>query len=359
MAGAMSKQANQRKYPTRQHQQKPDRPGQELTKSAGDEVTFDLVNPVKSIPIMGDRWAQGKGSVITFAQDRLPDRQSSIPDQRRRRNVATAHAASKPARWRKMSRLSSPGDSLIRHLWSISPAHVDSTTTSSGACRLRRMPTSQKVMVSPSERQLVTDISSRPGRAWSRCQPAAIRSPTDVMNSDVVDGIATWLDGMALPLPGVEFENDEAAADSPVRVLMVSAERYNSFVRAPISGRCKHRVSLGRKWPKNHPVFLGDALLAGILILRCRGRSFSIREIRSSGRASTTSATETAGTICAPAQGICCVDRHFWPAEALAEGSGGTTEAGSSYFTAEERPTLAISVGTSLARSAGGRKSTF
>ena len=57
---------------------------------------------------------------------------------------------------------------------------------------------------------------------------------TDVMNSDVVDGIATWLDGMALPLPGVEFENDEAAADSPVRVLMVSAEQYNRSSRAPL-----------------------------------------------------------------------------------------------------------------------------
>ena len=131
------------KYPTRQHQQKPIVRVRELTKSAGDEVTFDLVNPVKSIPIMGDEWAQGKGSVLTFAQDRLRINQARFP-------ISAGGAMSQqrtPHQLRPLAQdvaLSSLGDSLIRHLWSISPAHVDSTTTSSGACRLRRMPTSQR-----------------------------------------------------------------------------------------------------------------------------------------------------------------------------------------------------------------------
>jgi hypothetical protein len=71
-----------------------------------------------------------------------------------------------------------------------------------------------------------------------------------VFNTDVVDGIATWLDGMTLPIPGVEFPGDEAAQDSPVRVLMVSAEQYNSFVRAPTSARCRPTRTLAANWPR-------------------------------------------------------------------------------------------------------------
>ena len=158
---------------------------------------------------------------------------------------------------------------------------------------------------------------------------------TDVMNSDVVDGIATWLDGMALPLPGVEFENDEAAADSPVRVLMVSAEQYNSFVQSTNfrtlqaqaisgangqepSGLPRRRAALGNSHPQDAEA---DPFLSGRYGQWC---------------ASTTSATETAGTIPALGSGY-AVDRAILlGGQALAEGFGRHNGSGSSYFTAEE-----------------------
>jgi hypothetical protein len=33
----------------------------DLTKMAGDEVTFDLINPMGGKPIMGSRMAEGRG----------------------------------------------------------------------------------------------------------------------------------------------------------------------------------------------------------------------------------------------------------------------------------------------------------
>ena len=43
----------------------------DLTKSAGDEITFDLINPMSGKPIMGERYAEGLGRAMAFSQDKL------------------------------------------------------------------------------------------------------------------------------------------------------------------------------------------------------------------------------------------------------------------------------------------------
>ena len=62
MAGKMSKQedasGNIRMASTNK---KPIVRVQELSRGAGDEVTFDLINPIKAVPIMGDAVAQTEG----------------------------------------------------------------------------------------------------------------------------------------------------------------------------------------------------------------------------------------------------------------------------------------------------------
>jgi hypothetical protein len=107
---------------------------------------------------------------------------------------------------------------------------------------------------------------------------------TDVFNTDVVDGIATWLDGMTLPLQGVEFENDEQAADDPLRVMLVSAEQYDSFVKSTNFRTLQSNAISRGQSAKNHPVFLGNALLwRNILILKQPGLSASMPATRSTG----------------------------------------------------------------------------
>ncbi|RYG96614.1 MAG: DUF4043 family protein, partial [Alphaproteobacteria bacterium] len=51
----------------------------DLTKAAGDEVTFDLVNVVGGKPIMGERMAEGRGDKLSFSQDKLRINQTRKP----------------------------------------------------------------------------------------------------------------------------------------------------------------------------------------------------------------------------------------------------------------------------------------
>ena len=147
----------------------------------------------------------------------------------------------------------------------------------------------------------------------------------------------------ALPLPGVEFENDEAAADSPVRVLMVSAEQYNSFVQST-NFRTLQAQAISRRNGQNHPVFLGDALL-----WQNSHPQDAEADPFLSGRygpvvPSTTSATETAGTIPALGSGYAVNRAILLGSQALAEGFGRHNGSEVHISPQKKRPTLAISV---------------
>ena len=51
----------------------------DLAKGAGDEITFDLINPLGGKPIMGGDYAEGRGRALSFSQDKLRINQSRYP----------------------------------------------------------------------------------------------------------------------------------------------------------------------------------------------------------------------------------------------------------------------------------------
>ena len=52
---------------------------QDLGKGRGDEVTFHLLNPVGAKPIMGSRYAEGRGVGMKLSEDRLRVNQARFP----------------------------------------------------------------------------------------------------------------------------------------------------------------------------------------------------------------------------------------------------------------------------------------
>ena len=52
---------------------------QDLGKGRGDEVTFNLLNPVGGYPIMGSRYAEGRGVGMSLTEDRLRVDQARFP----------------------------------------------------------------------------------------------------------------------------------------------------------------------------------------------------------------------------------------------------------------------------------------
>lgn len=341
MAGKMSKQTdasgNIRLVSTNK---KPIVRVQDLTKGAADEVTFDLVQPIKAVPIMGDEWAQGRGAAMSFAQDRLRINQARFPinaggamSQQR-----TPHQLNALAQDQALSAMERFSDqAAMVHLagargfhdnveWCVPLAsHADFSKVMVNTVRA---PTRNRHFISTGSG--IEQVAASAG--------SISITTSDVFNTDVVDGIATWLDGMTLPLPGVHFENDEAASDSPLRVLMVSAEQYNSFVQSTNFRTLQANAIARAQMAKNHPVFLGDALLwRGILIIKMPRpiRFYSGNAVN--WCALTTSATETTDLVPAGFGTTYAVDRAILlGGQALAEGFGKHNGSGNSYFTEEE-----------------------
>jgi len=164
---------------------------------------------------------------------------------------------------------------------------------------------------------------------------------TDIMNADLVDALRTQLDSMAVPPPPVIFEGDKMAADSPLRVLLVSSEQYTSFLQSN-SGqfRTLQANAMARsQMAGNNPLFMGDAgLWNGILIVKMPKpiRFYSGDSLR--WCASTASETETATDLVPAAFGTTyAVDRAILlGGQALAEAWGKHTKTGTPFFFSEK-----------------------
>jgi len=342
MAGKMSKQedasGNIRMASTNK---KPIVRVQELSRGAGDEVTFDLINPIKAVPIMGDAVAQGNGSAMSFDTDRLRINQARFPidaggamSQQR-----TPHQLKTLAQAQALSAIERFSDqACLTHLAGARGYHDNIEWCVPTPTDPRFASVMVNTVRAPTRNRHFISTGSGIEQVAASGNEITIAT-TDVFNTDVVDGIATWLDGMTLPLQGVEFENDEQAADDPLRVMLVSAEQYDSFVKSTNFRTLQSNAISRGQSAKNHPVFLGNALLwRNILILK------QPRPIRFyAGNpinwcASTTSTTETATDLCPASFGTTyAVDRAILlGGQALAEGFGKHRVSQGSYFTAEE-----------------------
>lgn len=94
-------------------------------------------------------------------------------------------------------------------------------------------------------------------------------STTDGLSLDVLDAVREWSDSIPLPPPPVEFDNDQVATDSPIRVYLASPAQYSQFATDPAFRAFQANASARARLAKDHPLFLGDAgLWNGILILK-------------------------------------------------------------------------------------------
>lgn len=245
----------------------------DLQKVAGDEITFDLINPLGGKPIMGSRNAEGQGRTMSFSQDRLRINQARYPisagdtmSQQR-----TPHELRKLARAlgeNYMNRLSD--QMILTHLagargfhynieWAV-PLASDSDFAEI-AVNPVRAPTKNRHF-----------ISTGTGIETVKAAGDEITiATTDVMNTDLIDALRTTLDGMAVPPPPVIFEGDKMASDSPLRVLLVSSEQYTSILQSN-SGQFRtfqaNAMARAQQAGQN-PLFMGEAgLWNGILIVK-------------------------------------------------------------------------------------------
>ena len=243
----------------------------DLTKKAGDEVDFDLINPIGGKPIMGERHAEGLGDRMSFSQDRLRINQTRKPisaggamTQQR-----TPHQLRQLARALAQNYMTRLEDQLtLVHLAGARGFANDVEWV----LPLDADPEFQEICVNPIKAPTRNRhfIGANGGLSKVSATGGAIDiATTDLMTTEVIDALRAKLDSMPLPPPPVVFKDDQAAADAPLRVLLVSPEQYLSILQSTNFRMLQANAMARAQLAKQNPLFMGEAgLWNGILIVK-------------------------------------------------------------------------------------------
>lgn len=313
----------------------------DLSKIAGDEITFDLINPIGGKPIMGGRNAEGQGEKMSFSQDKLRINQTRKPisagdtmTQQR-----TPHQLRKLARAQGESYMNRLGDqSSLVHMAGARGFH----NNVEWVVPLASDADFAEILINPvkaptKNRHFMSTASGiEPVKAAGNEITIAT---TDVMNADVVDGIRTYIDSMPVPPPPVVFDGDKLAYDSPLRVLMCSSEQYTSFLKSTGFRALQANAMARSQQAGQNPLFAGEAgLWNGILIIKMPKpiRFYAGDSLRYCASYSTE--VETATDLVPAAFGTgYAVDRAILlGGQALAEAWGKNVKTGNPFFWSEK-----------------------
>jgi len=243
----------------------------DLAKAAGDEVTFDLINPLGGKPIMGEAYAEGRGQRLDFSQDSLRINQTRKPISAggKMTQQRTPHQLRGLARAQGHNYMTRLEDQLtLVHL----AGARGSANDIEWAVPLASDPDFDEIVVNrvkaPTYNRHYLSTGSGLEHVGANANEIGIAS-SDVMNVDVVDALRTLLDSMPLPPPPVQFKDDQMASDAPMRVLLCSSEQYTSLVRSGNFRTWQANAMARAQMAKMNPLFMGEAgLWNGILIVK-------------------------------------------------------------------------------------------
>ncbi len=244
---------------------------QDLGKGKGDEVTFHLLNPVNAKPIMGSKYAEGRGTGMKLSEDKLRVNQARFPIDLG--DVMTEIRS--PVDFRKMGRPVAQNlmdrytdQSLLVHMAGARGYH----NNVEWVVPLASDADFADIMVNPvlaptKNRHYIADGAGI--KAFTLNGGDVDLATTDLCDMDVVDAIRTTMEQIALPPPMVKFEGDMAADDSPLRVLLVSPAQYSTFSTDTNFRQLQASAMARASQANRHPLFMGDAgLWNGILIVK-------------------------------------------------------------------------------------------
>ena len=314
---------------------------QDLSKTAGDEVTFDLINPIGGKPIMGERYAEGKGDRMDFSQDSLRINQTRKP----------INAGGKMTQQRTPHQLRSLAQALGHNYMSrledqLSLVHLAGARGFANdiewAVPLASDPDFAEICINtvkaPTRNRHFMSTGSGIESIAASGNEITIAT-TDVMNIDLVDALRTKLDSMPLPPPPVRFEGDQMSQDAPMRVLMCSSEQYTALVRSTNFRTLQATAMARANMAKGNPLFMGEAgLWNGILIVKMPKpiRFFAGNSLRWNPSVYTNTETTTDLVPAAFGTGF-AVDRALLlGGQALAQAYGKFRQSQGSYFFSEK-----------------------
>ena len=332
----------------------------DLGKNKGDEIKFNFVNPVGGIPIMGGEVAEGRGEGVSISEDKLRANQARFPldlggvmDEIR--SPVDIHRLGKPL---LQSAMDNYEDQLaLVHMAGARGFHdnIEWRIPKASDARFKKVVTN-RVKAPTKNRHFMVDngtISLFKDNAGEVDLATA-----DSMTMGVVDSLSSYLDQIVAPPPPVEFESDQAAKDSPFRVLLCSAATYNLFSADPNFRNYQAQALARARYAKDHPLFTNPevALWRNTLLVKMPKpiRFFAGDEIKYCGAYD--SEVESSTTVPASFTDKYAVDRNILlGGQALAKAYAKSRHSGWPYFW-KEAPSdfddkLEIMIGTIIGAS--------
>lgn len=312
----------------------------DLGKGTGDEVKFDLLNPVGAYPIMGSEYAEGRGTALSSSQAKLRVNQSRFPV-----NLGdTMTGIRSPVDFRRMGRPVAQNlmdryidQSLLVHMAGARGFHDNIEWVVPKASHAKFDAIMVNSVKAPTKnRHFVVD--------GDQVKPFALSggdvdiATTDVLSMDVVDAIRAYMEQIPLPPPVVKFEGDTMSEDSPLRVLLVSPAQYSSFSTDSNFRSIQASAMARASRAGQHPLFLGDAgLWNGILIVKMPRpiRFYAGDAVKYC--ASLTTETESSATVPAGFGTTYAVDRAILlGGQAVCQALAGHEKSGIPFFWSEK-----------------------
>jgi N4-gp56 family major capsid protein len=312
----------------------------DLGKGKGDEVKFNLVQPVGAYPIMGDSKAEGRGTTIGIDETSLRVNQARFPVDlgsvmTQIRSPVDFRRLGRPVAQSLMDRY--VDQTYLVHLCGARGFHDNIEWVVPLASHASFSDIMVNDVKAPTKnRHFVADGSAVTG-VIANSGDLTITSG-DTLDMDIVDAMRSTMDQMSLPPPIVKVEGDQAAEDDPLRIWMMSPAQYNSFA-ADSSFRSYQASAMARaRVAKEHPLFTGEAgLWNGFLIMKMARpiRFYAGQSI--SYCASNTSETESTLLVPSAFSTTHAVDRSvILGGQALAEALASHPKSGIPFFWSEK-----------------------
>lgn len=332
----------------------------DLGKGKGDEVKFNFVNPVGGIPIMGGEMAEGRGEGVSLSEDRLRVNQARFPldlgavmDEIR--SPVDIHRVGKPL---LQSAMDNYEDQLsLVHMAGARGFHdnIEWRIPLADDARFSKVVTN-RVKAPTKNRHFMVDGGAI--ALFKVNAGEADLTTADAMSMSVVDSLSSYLDQIVAPPPPVEFESDQAAKDSPFRVLLCSAATYNLFSADPNFRNYQAQALARARYAKDHPLFTNPevALWRNTLLVKMPKPIRFYAGDAINYCAAYDSETESSCTVPASFGTTYAVDRNILlGGQALAKAYAKSRHSGWPYFWKEEPSDfddkLEIMVGTILGMS--------
>lgn len=313
----------------------------DLTRMAGDEVTFDLVNQIGGKPIMGGRTAEGKGVSMSLDQDKLRINQTRKPvsagdTMTQQRTPHDLRKIARAAGYGYMGRLDD--QTALVHMAGSRGFHNNAEWIVPLASDADFSEIVVNTVRAPSYNRhwfASGNYVEKPNASGNEVGLAS----TDTFNTGLVDHMRAIIDDMAFPPMPCKFDGDELANDEPIRVWLVSPLQYQAFLASGSFRTYQANAIQRAAMAKQNPLFRGEAgLWNGFLIVKMPKPIRFYAGNALNWCASATSESETTTDLIPSSFSTSyAVDRSIiLGAQALGEALGKNSKSGVPYFWSEK-----------------------